>query len=189
MYFLSQSLIIEPTKIHFTGSNEYGTKSDVTMEWERDLLSGSVSYICENGGDILEIGFGLGIPAGYIQSHSITSHTIIEPHPDLYPLAQAWAADKPNVTVITQNWYEVLDTLSTYDGVLYDTYGDENVQFLSSSLTQLVKPGGKVTWWNPLPTSESILNIPDTQFEEFIVDPPQNTYFNHNKYFMPKKQF
>ena len=189
MYFLSQSLIIEPTKIHFTGSGEYGAKNDVTMEWERDILSGSVAYICENGGDILEIGFGLGIPAGYIQSHSISSHTILENHPDIIPLAQAWAANKPNVTVITQNWYDALDTLSTYDGVLYDTYGDENIVYFSSSLNQLTKPGGRVTWWNILPNSESILKIPETDFQEFVVNPPQNTYFNHSTYFVPKKQF
>ena len=34
--------------------------------------------ICKNGGDILEIGFGMGISATHIQSYDINSHTSIE---------------------------------------------------------------------------------------------------------------
>ena len=41
------------------------------MDWEDPLMSASAAYICEGGGDILEIGFGMGISAGYIQSHTI----------------------------------------------------------------------------------------------------------------------
>lgn len=39
--------------------------------------------MCEGGGDILEIGFGMGISAGHIQANSITSHTIVENHPQV----------------------------------------------------------------------------------------------------------
>ena len=28
--------------------------------------------VCKNGGDILEVGFGMGMSAGYIQSHIIS---------------------------------------------------------------------------------------------------------------------
>jgi len=186
MYYLSQSLTFEQDKIYYL---QNGIEQEVMMDWEHELMSASAAYVTENGGDILEIGFGMGISAGYIQSHSITSHTIVENHPDIVTKALEWAAEKPNVTIITGSWYDNLDTLPTYDGVFYDTYGDEHLQFFSSSLTSLVKPGAKVTWWNTLPNSESIFNFDSIQYQEFVVSPPENSYFNSNKYYLPKKQF
>lgn len=187
MLYISQSLTFESDKIYFTTSN--GEDREVMMDWEDELMSGSAAYVTENGGDILEIGFGMGISAGYIQSHSISSHTIVENHPDIIPKAQSWAADKPNVTIVTGSWYDMLDDLSTYDGVFYDTYGDTDLQFFTSSLPTLVNPGAKTTWWNTLPNSESIFDFDNIQYQEFVVSPPENSYFNSNKYYLPKKQF
>jgi len=186
MYYLSQSLTFEQDRIYFL---QNGIEQEVMMDWEHELMSASAAYVTENGGDILEIGFGMGISAGYIQSHSISSHTIVENHPDIITKALEWAAEKPNVTIITGSWYDNLDTLSTYDGVFYDTYGDEDLQFFSSSLTSLVKPGAKVTWWNTLPNSESIFNFDSIQYQEIAITPPENSYFNSSVYYLPKKQF
>ena len=186
MFYLSQSLTFEDDRIYYL---QNGIEQEVMMEWEHDLMSGSAAYITETGGDILEIGFGMSISAGYIQSHSITSHTIVENHPDIIPLALNWAAQRPNTTVITGSWYDNLDILSTYDGVFYDTFGDEHSSYFSSSLTQLVKSGAKVTWWNTLPTSESIFQFDSIQYQEFNITPSENSYFNSSKYFLPKKQF
>lgn len=42
------------------------------------------SIVTKNGGDILEVAFGLGISADFIRQHTnIKSHTIIECHPDV----------------------------------------------------------------------------------------------------------
>ena len=187
MYYLSQSLNFKEDKIWFAGPS--GTEYQVMMDWEHPLMSASAAYVCQNGGDILEIGFGMGISAGYIQSHSISSHTILENHPDIIPLALEWAAEKPNVTIITGSWYDNLNILSTYDGVFHDTYADYHLSYFSSSLTQLVKSGGVATWWNILPTPSNIQNIPEVTYQEFEINPPQNSYFNHSMYFLPKKQF
>jgi predicted O-methyltransferase YrrM len=186
MYYLSQSLTFESDRIYYL---QNGIEQEVMMDWEHELMSASAAYVTENGGDILEIGFGMGISAGYIQSHSISSHTIIENHPDIITKALEWASEKQNVTIITGSWYDNLDTLSTYDGVFYDTYGDEHLQFFSSSLSSLVKPGAKVTWWNTLPNSESIYNLDSIQYQEIAITPPENSYFNNSVYYLPKKQF
>jgi len=187
MYYLSQSIIFEEDKIYFT--NQSGQQHEVMMDWEDGLMSSSAAYVTQNGGDILEIGFGMGISAGYIQSASITSHTIVENHPDIIPKALEWALDKPNVTIVTGSWYDNLDILSTYDGVFYDTYGDEHNKHFSSSLTQLVKEGGVATWWNSLSTSSNFFNIPDVKNQLIAIRPSPNNYFNSSNYYLPKKQF
>ena len=186
MSYTDKTLTFEQDKIFY---QEDGTEFEVMMDWEDSLMSASAAYVCQNGGDILEIGFGMGISAGYIQSHPISSHTIIENHPEIIPKAKQWALDKPNVTIITSSWYDVKNELSTYDGVFYDTYGDDDIHNFSSSLSSLVKTGGVATWWNNEPTATNFYNIPNVTYDSIPVSPPQNHYFNNNTYFLPKKQF
>ena len=152
-------------------------------------MSSSAAYVCEGGGDILEIGFGMGISAGYIQSHSITSHTIIENHPEIIPKAQEWASGKPNVTIITGSWYDVKSDLSTYDGLFYDTFGDDDMIHFSSSLSSLVKSGGRATWWNNNPSRTNFYGIPNVTYQEIACTPDRNHYFDSTTYYLPKRTF
>lgn len=187
MNYLSQSLTFESDKIYYY-DEDYGDNLEVMMSWEDTLMSASAAYVCQNGGDILEIGFGMGISAGYIQSHSITSHTIVENHPDIIFRAQSWASGKPNVTIITGSWYDVKNNLSTYDGLFYDTWGDENMNEFSSSLSSLVKTGGVATWWNCLSEENNEYNIFNVTYDSYSVSPPQNNYFIDTLYYLPKWQ-
>ena len=68
MSYISQSLEFNENKIIYTDTE---AEWEVMMDWEDPLMSASAAYICEGGGDILEIGFGMGISATYIQSHTI----------------------------------------------------------------------------------------------------------------------
>jgi|TARA_B100001778_G_C18524971_1_gene600692 protein arginine N-methyltransferase 2 len=195
MEYVSQSLVFTTSSIYCDFSNlddEAVAEMQihyVMMDWEDPIMSGSAAYVCENGGDILEIGFGMGISANYIQSHTINSHTIIENHPDIILKAQSWAADKSNVTIIEGDWYDVKDTLSTYDGLFYDTFFDMNYHHFSSSLSSLMKSGGKVTWFNDIPSENNTINIPGVTYDVYNISPPTNQYFNYSEYYLPKKQF
>ena len=162
---------------------------EVMMSWEAPIMEKAAEYICQSKGDILEIGFGMGISAGYIQSHSISSHTIIENHPQIITKAQEWANGKSNVTIINNSWYNVKDNLSTYDGIFYDTYGDTNMNNFSSSLSSLTKIGTKVTWWNNNINESNYYNIPNVNYQAININPPTNSYFNSSIYYLPKKEF
>ena len=188
MGYLEETLIFESNKIYFT-DEAFGGDREVMMDWEDSLMSASAAYVCEGGGDILEIGFGMGISAGYIHSHSINSHTIIENHPQIIAKAQEWASGKSNVTIITGSWYDVKDSLSTYDGLFYDTFGDDDMQYFSSSLSSLMKVGGRATWWNNNTTEDDVFNIPNLTWQALTVSPSTNNYFNTTTYYLPQKQF
>ena len=88
----------------------------IMMDWEHPLMKRHAEIVCQNGGDILEIGFGMGISAQYIQEQDIDSHTIIEIHPEIAEKAQEWAEDKNNVEIIEADWYDAVNELKTYDG-------------------------------------------------------------------------
>ena len=185
MSYLDQTLTFTDNKICYIDGD---TELQVMMDWEDEIMSASAAYVCQNGGDILEIGFGMGISAGYIQSHSINSHTIIENHPDVISKAQTWAQGKSNVTIVTGSWYDVKNDLATYDGVFYDTWGDDNMNQFSSSLLSLMKAGGVATWWNNEPTATNYYNVPNVTYDTHNVTPTENCYFNHTTYYLPKCQ-
>ena len=184
MNYISSSLIFDSDKITISGSIE-----EVMMDWEHPAMSASAAYVTEDGGDILEIGFGMGIASGYIQSHSISSHTIIENHPQIIEKLKTWANGKSNVNIISQSYQDVTGSLGTYDGIFYDTFGDENPSDFSSSLSSLTKSGTKVTmYW----ANEEQTDIPDTppitSFQSVSVSPTGN-YFSGSIYHMPKVEF
>ena len=186
MSYIDKTLIFEDDKIYYT--DEVST-FEVMMDWEDDIMKASANYICENGGDILELGFGMGISANYIQANNINSHTIIENHPQIIEKLKVWAQDKPNVTIIEGDWYNVKDSLSTYDGLFYDTFGDENVDNFITVLPKLMKSGGKATWWNNFTDKDDVFFINGTTYETISVNPVDNIYFNSDTYYLPKKQF
>lgn len=184
MFYLNQELIFEENMIYFL--DNLGNRYEVMMDWEDTLMSASADFICQNGGDILEIGFGMGISANYIQSHNINSHTIIENHPDIIPKALQWAQDKPNVTIVQGSWYDNINILGTYDGIFYDTYGDEHIRHFSNSVSQLTKKGTLLTFWNTLSQPMNIFGFENVEYDVYNINPPKNSYFEFDKYYLPK---
>ena len=180
--FYDNKIVVEDTGSDWNGF-------EVMMDWEHPMMSSSAAYITQNGGDILEIGFGMGISAGYIQSHSINSHTIVENHPQIIPKAVEWASNKSNVTIVSQSWYDVKDSLGTFNGVFYDTWDDDNWLNFSSSLNGLTKNGAKVTFYNKCQSETNDLNILNCQYEQISVTTDENKYFDGGVYYMPKKEF
>ena len=190
--YLSSSLIFSSDKI--TGKfQEYGDEEiPIMMSWEDPIMSASAAYVTQNGGDILEIGFGMGISAGYMHSHSIDSHTIVENHPDIIPKAVEWANDKSNVTIISQSWYDVKDSLGTFDGIFFDIFGDMNYSDFSSSVGNWTKNGTKLTFWNDADREMNTQNI-ETTYKQINITAPNSAslYFRTGSvvYFMPMKEF
>ena len=191
MSYISSSLTFHTDKIT-TKMEEFGDEDVIIMmDWEHPIMSASAAYVTEGGGDILEIGFGMGISAGYIQSHSISSHTIIEPHPQMVEKAVEWSNGKSNVTIISQSWADVTGSLETYDGIFYDTSFDNKHNLFSSSLSELTKPGTKLSVFNSFSSETNDHNI-EMNYKQINVSTPNSAsqYFNNdNVYYMPMKEF
>ena len=189
--YLSSSLTFHSDKIT-SKMDEFGDEEVIIMmNWEHPAMSASAAYITENGGDILEIGFGMGISAGYIQSHSVSSHTIIEPHPQMVEKAVEWSSGKSNVTIISQSWADVTGSLGTYDGIFYDTSFDDKHNLFSSSLSELIKTGTKLSVFNSYSAETNIFNL-EMSYRQINVTTPNSAsqYFNDdNVYYMPMKEF
>ena len=179
MAFKDETLTFENTKILSEGGAE------VMMDWESSIMDKSAEFICHNKGDILEIGFGMGICANYIQAQGVNSHTIVEIHPQIFEKLQEWASDKPNVTIIQGDWNSV-SGLSTYDGIFIDTHGDDNWNSFKTFALGKAKDGAKITYWNNFDSENNEHSFDSISFENISISPDSNSYMNSDTYYMPK---
>ena len=191
-WYVSSSLTFHSDKIT-SNMEEFGDEEVIIMmDWEHPAMSASAAYVTEGGGDILEIGFGMGISANYIQSHSVSSHTIIEPHPQMVEKAVEWSNGKSNVTIISQSWADVTGSLGTYDGIFYDTSYDNRHNLFSSSLSELTKTGTKFSVFNSYSSETNIFNL-EMSYRQISVTPSisSSQYFQSESttYYMPIKEF
>ena len=180
MAFKDNTLNFSDTKIV-----DSSTDFEVMMNWEAPIMEKSAKYICQSKGDILEIGFGMGICSDYIQAQGVNSHTIVEIHPQIISRLNTWASGKSNVTIIEGDWDSV-SGLSTYDGIFLDTYGDEKLSNFKSFALSKGKSNAKVTYWNNYAEERNTHSFDNISFEQIAITPDSNSYFNGTTYYMPK---
>ena len=179
MAFKDTILTFEDDKI-VTDDNK-----EVMMSWEAPIMEKSAEYICQSKGDILEIGFGMGICSDYIQAEGVNSHTIVEIHPQIIEKLDIWAEGKDNVTVVEGDWNSV--ELSTYDGIFLDTFGDENLDKFKDFVFTKTKDGAKITYWNNYADSRNVHEFDNISFETISISPEDNTYTAIiDTYYMPR---
>ena len=182
MAFKDTILTFESDKI--IADEEYGNM-EVMMSWEAPIMEKSAEYVCQSKGDILEIGFGMGICADYIQAQGVNSHTIVEIHPQIIQKLNVWANSKSNVTVVEGDWNSV--SLSSYDGIFLDTFGDESLDNFKNFAVARGKSGAKVTYWNNYASQDNAYTFDNISFEEVDISPVINMYTTlQGKYYMPK---
>ena len=180
------------------GDNVVVSGSNTVLEgtWQSRAFSSSAAYICQNGGNILQIGYGMCQMANYIQSHSITSHTIIIDQQGAYDHAVEWIKDKSNVTILTGSFYEM--DLSTYDGIfinktkLLHCHKNTARTKMKTEIPKLAKTGSLISWYNHINESRNMLGIDDIEYEHIELDstPPNSYpyYTDNNNYYVPKME-
>ena len=140
---------------HLTFTDDAIYDSDgkaIMMDWETSWMEDTAKIICKKGGNILNIGHGMGIVDNFIQSHSPNTHTIIEPHIDVLDQMKknGWFSI-PNVRVLQSKWQDCINNIGPFDGIYIDTWGPQNDQSLIThlipSLHRLLKVGGVFSWW------------------------------------------
>jgi protein arginine N-methyltransferase 2 len=138
-------VVFESNKIRLKDKN-----LNVMMDWETELMQRHAEIVCRNGGHILEIGFGMGISAEFIQQHPITSHTIIEVNPQILDRALEWSQDKPNVTIVHGDWFDIFKNHpKTYDGIWYDADCAQLNMFRKHVVDRFLNKNGVFTYFHP----------------------------------------
>ncbi len=97
----------------------------VMERWETPYMEKLAEIVTTRGGTILEVGFGLGISASYIQQHNIETHYIIEANAQVFAQVERFSKEaRYKVVPLFGFWEDIVDSLpdSKFDGILFDTY-------------------------------------------------------------------
>lgn len=97
----------------------------VMETWEEPYMKKLAEIATTNGGRVLEVGFGLGIAASYIQENSVTEHHIIEANDQVFERMKSFAKSAKCRTVLYSGfWEEISSNFENefFDGILFDTY-------------------------------------------------------------------
>ena len=122
----------------------------VMMPWEGQIMA---AHATEMRGDVLNVGFGIGLIDGLLQAQMPKSHHIIEAHPDVqrHILSKGWR-EKPGVTVHFGRWQDAMSEIPTdsLDAVFFDTH-DEGVEDMlqwAREAKRVLRPTGLLSFWN-----------------------------------------
>lgn len=128
----------------------------VMWRWAESYMEELAKIATDNGGAILEIGFGFGLSAAVVQRQPIDKHVIIEMNQDVFAHLETFAAqaEKP-VEPLFGLWREVAPSLpdASFDGILFDAFplfkGDFEFHFsFFETAHRLLKPGGVHTYFS-----------------------------------------
>lgn len=176
----TEEIILSPEQIRIVN-----LPGSVMHKGEATLMYKLAEIVTKNGGDILEVGFGMHISADAVQSNpTVTSHTIIEVHPKIYKHALSWAKNKPNTEILLGDWIDTIPTLDKkFDGILYDTHLDLNLPKFLDYVKPNCKKGTIVGFF--------AAHLPDNRLsgfrhkltdDEFESLPYKNSWFKNGEY-------
>jgi guanidinoacetate N-methyltransferase len=135
----------------------------VMQDWERPYMEAMARVVTETHGDVLEIGFGMGISASYIQEMGVKSYTVIECNEMVKEKFEAWKQQFPKADcrLVFGKWQEVIDSVGLFDAIFFDTYPvseDEFANYVVRDVTfaqhffeaaaRHLKPGGVFSYYS-----------------------------------------
>lgn len=129
----------------------------VMEDWEEEYMYTLASIASMHGGTVLEVGYGMGISARFIQEHNIEKHIVIEANKDVFKCLEDFAQDaQREVEPIFGFWEDVTHQIpsGSISGILFDTYPltEEEIHrnhfpFFKEAY-RILKPGGVLTYYS-----------------------------------------
>lgn len=97
----------------------------VMEDWEAPYMRRLAAIATGQGGHVLEVGFGMGIAATFVDVAEVDQHTIIEANHEVAAMARIFADEAQRETHVLEGfWEELIDEIpdGTVDGILFDAY-------------------------------------------------------------------
>jgi guanidinoacetate N-methyltransferase len=189
----TESICIDDFKLEIAGH-------PVMQQWEEPYMKRLAEIATTNGGRILEVGFGMGISAKYIQQSIAKEHHIIEANAQVFNQVNAFINSSKIHTISYSGFWEDISKQfdsESFDGILFDTYPitfeelhTARFSFFSEAF-RLLKSGGVFTHYSGELdfTEEYISSLLKANFTTFsgelvAVNPPDDCLYWRSNYIM-----
>ena len=182
------------------------TDASIMEDWQIPIMRAMAAIVGRSGGDILEIGFGRGVSAEFIQEFDVSSHTIVEAEPDVVdkyfrPWERKHAGE--NIKIHVKKWQECEFNSRSFDAILFHAYPLDEMEFFEHivesvtyaehavpAMADLLRQGGRFTYLSNEIDSLSrshqrllLRHFRQIRVETIDLDVPDNTY---DAYWAPK---
>lgn len=183
---------------------------DVMSSFEVHYMKALGDVVTRNGGNVLNVGYGLGYLDIAIESHrefrNLKEHYIIEINRHIASTAEE---NLPNCHVICADWHEAIHEFeeNQFDGIVYDGYplkfGDvhrDGVEFIEHVIhKRILKKGGVLTFYADAIEqfgANFLAHLNDLGFSEVTtqkmenIQPPEGIeYWCHDHFLVPRLIF
>ncbi|OAL72186.1 arginine N-methyltransferase [Trichophyton violaceum] len=142
-----------------------GDKNGVMMAWETGIMEKSAKALLPSPGlRVLNVGHGMGIVDGILQTLQPSAHHIIEAHPAVVAdmKSKGWH-EKEGVTIHEGRWQDILPKLAAegvmFDAIYYDTFAESYSDFrdfASEHVIALLEPEGRWSFFNGMGADRQI---------------------------------
>ena len=133
----------------------------IVMErWQTVYMRVLAEIVARNGGSILEIGYGLGLAARFVQKNGdVKNHVIIECHPDVIRKCKEIhkkEIESEKIKLYEDFWENITFQFpsESFDGILFDTYPlsekeiRKNHFFFFDEAYRLLRKRGVLTYYS-----------------------------------------
>jgi hypothetical protein len=172
------------------------TNHTIMHRCETKISKRMAEIVTQNGGDILELGFGMHISGDFILSNpNVTSYTVIEIHPEQYERAMEWGKTKNvPVNVILGNWIDILPlTDRKFDGIYFDTDTDGNLPYFMDKVKLNCKEGTILSFYayyrHDARLSPEIIHFTDDEVQTWPDSWKKHKLFQNNQYVIWNTEF
>ena len=134
---------------------------DIMEDWQLPVMKAMADAVTASHGDVLEIGFGRGASATFIQDAGVRSHTIVECNDAVVERFRQWRErySSSDIRLIHGRWQDTTAQLDEYDGIFFHTYPLDEAEYIEQvvrSVTfaqhlfptaeQHLRPGGSFSY-------------------------------------------
>ncbi len=109
----------------------------IMEDWQTPIMKAMAHHVTDTHGDVLEVGFGRGVSATFIQEQSVRSHTIIEANDHVIgEFFEPWKRRHRDrdIRLVQGKWQDVLDQLDMYDGIFFHAVPLDDQEFVHHML-------------------------------------------------------
>lgn len=105
-------------------TNTQLSDAEIMEDWQIPLMRAMAEEATATHGDVLEIGFGLGVASDFIQEMGVKSHTIVEVNDSVVGRFHEWRkkyADR-EIHLLHGLWQNKVAEFGQYDGIFFHTF-------------------------------------------------------------------